>query len=244
MVEYLGTLTSRQLDLLDNFAASGCIVDMTWQNAMVAELEGTTRLNSDDMRFLRDNIGKCKKPTTSRTGFFINAGGLYASVYLEQNYIGKTDGTIEAPAGLYMLAVKKLGYKTMDVPMEVKQDQVTNVIILLEVDTSTPTGPTGGGVGAIIEWTGNRKFPSPVQLGKENWFGVEFKNVGDATWVGYLGVKLTAADGKFWTYEGDPTKATTVTVGQTKYVYCKVTVPETIGAGNISIAILKYTVKA
>jgi len=244
MVEYLGSLTSREQDLLASFGASGCILDTSWQAAMQAELEGTTKITSTDMRFLLANKGKCTKTLTTRTGFIINAGNLFANVYDGTTYKGKTDATIEIEPGLYLFTVKKTLYDDQEVPIQVEAGNITSATITL-VKSTTPTGneiPTGEIGTSKLEWTGKRKFPSPISLGAENWFGIEVTNSGNKSWVGYIGVKLTGADGTEWKYEGDSTKATVVKIGETKYIWCMTTVPTTLGTGNISVSVLKYTV--
>jgi len=243
--EYLGTLTSREQDLLTSFGASGCILDNSWQAAMQAELEGTTKLTSIDMRFLLSNRGKCTKTLTTRTGFIINAGSLFASVYDGTTYKGKTDTTIETDAGLYVLTVKKTLYDDQEVPIQVEDGKITPATITLTKSTEEPTEyvpPVEPETKSKLEWTGKRKFPSPISLEAENWFGIEVTNSGNKTWVGYIGVKLTGEDGTIWKYEGDNTKATTVKAGETKYIWCMTTVPSTIGTGNIAVSILKYMV--
>jgi hypothetical protein len=246
MVDYLPSMTSRQRDLLDAFGRSGCLTDASWAEAMVAEIEDNSiRLNSDDMRWLYANGGKCQKAETSRTGFkIITEGQKYASVYLlatsTPEYIGKTDATIETPPGTYTLKVSKVNFEDQNIEVVVEQDKISEYMITLEPKATDPEIPNP--VGPILEWTGNRKFPNPIKKGKDNWFGVEFKNIGDQTWVGYLGVKLTPDAGDPWTWEGDATKATSITVGTTKYVWVKVPVPAEVGTGNLAVSILKYTV--
>jgi len=245
MVDYLGTLTSREQDLLTSFGASGCVLDTSWKDAMNAELEGTTKLTSIDMRFLLDNKGKCAKTVTTRTGFIINAGSIFANVYNGATYVGKTDATIEIVPGLYVLTVKKTGYNDKEVPLEVKSGEIASATITLEKTTVVPGEdeiPVDDTGTSKLSWTGNRKFPSPITLGKDNWFGIEVKNDGTKTWVGYIGVKLTAADGTPWSYTGDNTMATSVAAGVTKYIWCKASVPATLGTGNIAVSILKYTI--
>ena len=244
MVEYLGSLTSREQDLLASFGASGCILDTSWQAALQAELEGTTKLTSLDMRFLLSNKGKCTKTLTTRTGFIINAGNLFANVYDETTYKGKTDATIEIEPGLYLFTVKKTLYDDQEVPIQVEAGNITQATITLVKSTPSdgteiPTGEIGT---AKIEWTGKREFPSPIQLGKQNWFKIELKNSGTKSWVGYIGVRLTGSDGTAWTYDGDSKYATVIKASETKYVSCATIVPDTIGAGNISVTVLKYTV--
>jgi uncharacterized membrane protein len=245
MVEYLGTLTSREQDLLTSFGANGCVIENSWKAAMKAELEGTTKLTSIDMRFLIANKGKCTKTLTTRTGFNINTNGLYASVYDGTTYVGKTDSTIEIAPGLYLFTVKKAAYSDKEVPIEVTAGQIANALITLDKAPVTPGTveiPIETTGSAKIEWTGKRKFPSPVKVGADNWFGIEMTNSGTKAWVGYIGVKLTNERGEIWKYEGDETKATAVKAGETKYVWCMTNVPTTIGTGNLSISILKYTI--
>lgn len=247
MVEYLSNLTSRESDLVATFGANGCITETTWEAAMVAELEGTTKLTSTDMRFLRDNIGKCTTSARKRTGFEINAGDQYAYIYKDDGttYLGKTDTTVEIEPGLYILIVKKAGYDTMEVPMTVIDGQISSATITLTKtktaeETEIESGANIGGT-AQLAWTGKRKFPSEIKLGEQNWFGIEVTNSGTKTWVGYLGVRLTS-ELTSWTYSGDATKATTVKPGETKYIWCLPTVPETLGTGNINVNALIYKI--
>lgn len=246
MVEYVGNMTSREKDLLATFGASGCITQLSWENAMVAELEGTTKLTSTDMRFLLDNIGKCTPQETKRNGFNINTGGQYAYVYKEDGttYIGRTDATIEIEPGLYIFVVKKTGYDIMEVPITVEDNKISSATITLKKaaeETEMPVEPETIGT-AKLEWTGKRKFQDPINLGEQNWFGIEVKNSGDKTWVGYIGVRLTGETGTSWTYTGDATKASSVKPGETKYIWALTTVPDTLGTGNISTSVLMYKV--
>lgn len=244
MTEYLDTMTSREKDLLATFGSNGCVLDESYERAMVAELEETTKLTSDDMRFLLNNAGKCTAPDVKRNGFKIDADGMYAYVYKEDGttYLGRTDTTIEIEPGLYILIIKKTGYETQEVAMQVNENEITSTEITLKANTKEEEVPIEEEGEARLTWTGKRKFPTEIKQGEVNWFGIEVTNSGTKTWVGYIGVKLTGENTVEWKFEGDKTKATTVKPNETKYLWCAPTVPTTLGTGNISVSAIIYKI--
>lgn len=66
--------------------------------------------------------------------------------------------------------------------------------------------------------------------GSETWFGYSVKNVGSKNWTGWLGVILTDNDSKKQhQYTGDPAKSTVIAPGETKTLFAKFVVPQTMG---------------
>lgn len=221
---------SRKKVLADAVGKDGCIVESSCLAATLQNLTGELVLYPDDIEFLYKDRG-CYNATTSPTGVVISANGLKADVMKAGIKIGTTDSTmIPLSVGSYVVTLTKTGYIPQDVSFVVYADQITSKNVTL-IKTSGDTGngteiPTTPTKGAILQQTNNTKMPNPIVTGTPGWFGWEFKNVGDAEWVGTVGLRLKDKDGNvLFTWNGDSTKKQTVAVGATKYLwaYCTVT---------------------
>ena len=222
---------SRKKVLADAVGKDGCIIESSCMAATLQNLTGELVLYPDDITFLYSDRG-CYNATTSPTGVVISTyGGLKANVVKDNSIIGQTDSTmIPLAAGSYVVSIEKEGYTSQALSFVVYADQITSKSITL-VKKSGDTGdeteiPTDEKKGAILQQTNNTKMPNPIVTGVPEWFGWEFQNIGDAEWVGTVGVRLKDKDGNvLFTWNGDSTKKQTVAIGATKYLwaYCTVT---------------------
>jgi len=83
--------------------------------------------------------GSSYSKSTGQTGFFIDAGGINAEVWENSENIGTTDVIIEVEAGVHTVTVKKTGYKSYTVPIQVYSGSIARKSVTLYEDTSTQT---------------------------------------------------------------------------------------------------------
>lgn len=77
--------------------------------------------------------------STGQTGFYIDAGGINAEVWENSENIGTTDVVITVEAGVHTVTVKKTGYKSYTVPIQVYSGSIARKSVTLYEDTSTQT---------------------------------------------------------------------------------------------------------
>jgi hypothetical protein len=83
--------------------------------------------------------GSSYSKSTGQTGFFIDAGGINAEVWEDGKNIGTTDVVIEAEAGVHTVTVKKSGYKSYTVPIQIYAGSIARKSVTLYVDSTTQT---------------------------------------------------------------------------------------------------------
>lgn len=83
--------------------------------------------------------GSSYSKTTGQTGLFIDAAGLNAEVYEGTDKIGDTDVIIEVEAGVHTIVIKKAGYKSYTIPVQVYAGSIARKSVTLYVDTATQT---------------------------------------------------------------------------------------------------------
>lgn len=83
--------------------------------------------------------GSSYSKSTGQTGFFIDAGGINAEVWENGANIGSTDVIIETDAGVHTVTVKKSGYKSYTVPIQVYSGSLARKSVTLYVDSTTQT---------------------------------------------------------------------------------------------------------
>ena len=83
--------------------------------------------------------GSSYSKTTGQTGIFIDAAGLNAEVYEGTEKIGDTDVIIEVEAGVHTIVIKKAGYKSYTIPVQVYVGSIARKSVTLYVDTATQT---------------------------------------------------------------------------------------------------------
>jgi hypothetical protein len=83
--------------------------------------------------------GSSYSKTTGQTGIFIDAAGLNAEVYEGTDKIGDTDIIIEVEAGVHTIVIKKTGYKSYTIPVQVYAGSIARKSVTLYVDTATQT---------------------------------------------------------------------------------------------------------
>ena len=234
---------SRKKELAQAFGdASKCITENSWFMATFADLQGQFRIYTDDMEFMRSMPDYCiAEELPTKQGVIINAGNLKANVRIAGSVIGTTDTIIDLEPGTYAATLIKDGYENYQLAFDVSAGKyVTNYATLTKLVTpptteepnNTPEEP-GERIptsGPNVLPTGNQKVPSDVETGSEEWFGWEFKNHGDVTWYGKVGVKLRSFDDTGtqvdeFTYEGDEAIIQNIKPSETKYMWVKCVVP-------------------
>lgn len=83
--------------------------------------------------------GSSYSKTTGQTGIFIDAAGLNAEVWEGTAKIGDTDVIIEVEAGVHTIVIKKAGYKSYTIPVQVYAGSIARKSVTLYVDTATQT---------------------------------------------------------------------------------------------------------
>lgn len=231
---------ARKLDLGKAYGdQSGCLLGDSWLRASKDDLLGNTRMYSTDIDFMLNTPAWCPPsvtPTVTTGVLITTTGEVGASIYVDGLYKGKTETTIAMEPGNYLAKLTRSGYDSLEVPLIVVSGQIFKPIVTMTSTSSTPTTGT-----PIIVYTGNKTEPPyGVQIGKENWFGYEHRNEGDANWRGYLGVKITDSAGHVFTYEGNPAYATIVKPGETKMLWASCTVTGLV-KGQMTIVMLRTT---
>jgi hypothetical protein len=103
--------------------------------------------------------------------------------------------------------------------------------------TGTP-GTTTPGAGVLQKTTTPPIYPASWKIGKTEWCGQEFTNIGTGSWKGYLGVKITDSKGAVWEYPGDPTYTYVVATGVTRTLWAHVPTPAGMAEGTASVEIV------
>lgn len=83
--------------------------------------------------------GSSYSKSTGQTGIFIDAAGLNAEVYEGTDKIGDTDIIIEVEAGVHTIVIRKTGYKSYTIPVQVYAGSIARKSVTLYVDTATQT---------------------------------------------------------------------------------------------------------
>lgn len=83
--------------------------------------------------------GSSYSKSTGQTGLFIDAAGLNAEVYEGTTKIGDTDVIIEVEAGVHTIIIKKAGYKSYTIPVQVYAGSIARKSVTLYVDSATQT---------------------------------------------------------------------------------------------------------
>jgi hypothetical protein len=83
--------------------------------------------------------GSSYSKSTGQTGIFIDAAGLNAEVWEGTAKIGDTDVTIDVEAGVHTIVIKKAGYKSYTVPVQVYAGSIARKSVTLYVDSTTQT---------------------------------------------------------------------------------------------------------
>jgi len=83
--------------------------------------------------------GSSYSKSTGQTGIFIDAAGLNAEVYEGTEKIGDTDIIIEVEAGVHTIIIKKAGYKSYTIPVQVYAGSIARKSVTLYVDSTTQT---------------------------------------------------------------------------------------------------------
>jgi hypothetical protein len=225
---------SRKKELEEAFGDKNkCLTSDSWLDATLQDLLGAFRLYTEDIDFMYNNVGACytEEAKTTKQGVVIYADGIRANVVIDGVTKGTTDRIIDLEPGPYTASLEKTGYVTQEIAFIVTSGKYAEKYATMvatpgeetEIPVETPTS------GPILQLTGNYSFPDPLEVGNNNWFGFEFKNVGDEKWYGMVGIHLTSKDGSGntisdFTFQGDATKKQTVQAGETKklWVYCVV----------------------
>jgi hypothetical protein len=234
---------SRKKELAQAFGdSSKCITENSWFIATFADLQNQFRIYTDDMEFMRSIPDYCiAEEVPTKQGVIINAGNLKADVRVNGVVIGKTDAIIDMTPGAYSATLIKDGYENYQLAFDVvagryNEKYATLVKLATPATPATPDNtPEEPGVriptsGPNVLPTGNQKVPSDVETGSEEWFGWEFKNHGDVTWYGKVGVKLRSFDDSGtkvdeFEYIGDDAIVQNVKPNETKYLWVKCVVP-------------------
>jgi len=81
--------------------------------------------------------GSTYTKSTGETGIFIDAAGLDAEVYENGEKIGNTDAIISVEAGVHTITIKKEGYKSYTLPVQVYNGSIARKSVTLYQDTTT-----------------------------------------------------------------------------------------------------------
>jgi hypothetical protein len=246
---------TRKVILAQKFAgAGGCLDGLSWIQATFADLELGEVLYPEDMAFMKNTPGWCPTGQTSipgTTGFMIDTSGIGGDTYINGNYIGTTDAVLDYPAGEYLVTIKKPNYIDQSLPVTIIDGQYTRLAVSMVQAPTPSTGTSTTSKGAIVTTTnstpkGAAAPGTKIKLGASNWFGYEHKNTGDATWHGYIGVKLVDEQGVTFTCPGDPTYTSSLAAGEVKYLWVNCTVPATGSNapinGAITVSLIRTTV--
>jgi hypothetical protein len=87
----------------------------------------------------RKSGGSSYSKSTGQTGIFIDAAGLNAEVYEGTTKIGDTDVIIEVEVGVHTIVIKKAGYKSYTIPVQVYAGSIARKSVTLYVDSTTQT---------------------------------------------------------------------------------------------------------
>ena len=188
----------------------GCITAESWMRASWMDLNQELTLYPDDMKFLRNEIGYCtttEEDELATQGVLISTPGAIKAIVIENGEIlGETDTFIQLGTGPHTVTVAKDGYVSQDASFVVYAGKTASRYVILkavetedeeeeeeeeepeEIEVTTP-------IGAIVKPTMNTKGTTIDEIAVgENVFGFEFKNVGDKTWYGRVGVKIYDED--------------------------------------------------
>jgi len=86
--------------------------------------------------------GSSYSKSTGQTGIFIDTAGQGAEVYENSEKIGDTDVIIESTAGIHTITIKKAGYKSYTIPVQVYEGSIARKSVTLYADSSTGTTQT------------------------------------------------------------------------------------------------------
>lgn len=239
---------TRKAELTKIYGSANCVTGQSWMKAAKDDLMDTGKIYSDDIQFLHDTPGWCvPKTTTVTSGAKITElNGVVASIYEGTTLKGETGQNIELSTGSHALTIKKEGYIDKEITIAVTSGAITSASVALEkTETTTPAEEeppveTTTGLPVIVP-TGNKKFPYSITPGADNWFAMEYRNDGTASWRGYLGIRLLKDGEEIFKWTGDPTKAQIIAAGETEYIWCKVAIPDTVQTGKVMVSILRYT---
>ena len=187
----------------------GCITAESWMRASWMDLNQELTLYPDDIKFLRNEIGYCtttEEDELATQGVLISTPGAIKAIVIENGEIlGETDTFIQLGTGPHTVTVAKDGYVSQNASFVVYEGKTASRYVILkeveseeeedeeeeeqeEIEVTTP-------IGALIKPTMNTKGTTIDEIAVgENVFGFEFKNVGDKTWYGRVGVKIYDED--------------------------------------------------
>lgn len=103
--------------------------------------------------------GSSYSKSTGQTGIFIDAAGLNAEVYEGTEKIGDTDVIVEVEAGVHTIIIKKAGYKSYTIPVQVYAGSIARKSVTLYVDSATQTN-----VQKYLAAIGGEKVLSPDHI--------------------------------------------------------------------------------
>jgi len=224
---------SRKKTLAEEFGkgTNKCITDESWMQASLQSLNGIFKIYTEDMEWLYSEREFCAtdvEETKTVQGVVINAGGIKANVTIDGIVKGTTDTIVYLDAGAYEATISKTGYVSQDIAFVVTAGNYDKQYVTLEKEAEeTEEVETTPIIGAILRATlreGSSTVPEPVVLGDTNWFGWEFENVGDTTWKGMVGVKITDETGNIFSYTGDSTKKQSILAKEIKKLWVTTTV--------------------
>lgn len=222
---------SRKKELAKQFGTNDCITSGSWLMAAFQDINRQITLYPADLKFLYSDLSYCAPPDVpveQKQGIVISANNIFADVTINTIKVGTTDSVIDLAPGAYTATLSKEGYKSETLSFVVYAGKYGEKYVTLseiEPEEEDNTYETPGMIGPILERTENRKVPNPIKIGAYNWFGQEFRNVGDASWHGMVGVELTDQLGNKFRWLGDATKPQNLAAGAIGYLwaYCLVT---------------------
>jgi hypothetical protein len=145
---------------------------------------------------------------------------------ISEGETGYLKSVVELPASVMtgeknVTLVLHEGTRRTEIPLERKHEALEGIIVRTE---TTPTVPT--------TWT----------AGTAQTIGAEYRNDGESSWRGYMGVKLTDKNGTQWEYAGSATYTYTVAAGASRTLWVRVTPPTSMASGPMTVEFVPHTV--
>lgn len=221
----------------------GCITNESWMRASWMDLNKELTLYPDDMKFLRNEIGYCtttEEEELENQGVLISTPGAIKAIVIEDGeIIGETDTLIQLNTGAHTVTVAKDGYVSQDASFVVYAGKTASRYVILkkveseeeeeeeeepeEIEVTTP-------IGALIKPTMNTKGTAINEIAVgENTFGFEFRNIGDKTWYGRVGVKVYDEDGNVLFETLGSEARQNIKPNEIKYLWAYVEIPSLDG---------------
>jgi len=108
----------------------------TWKGSGSSSKSSSSKSSGSSSK---KSSGSSYSKTTGQTGIFIDAAGISAEVWENGEKIGLTDVIIDVEAGVHTVTIKKSGYKSYTIPVQVYSGSIARKSVTLYTDTTTQT---------------------------------------------------------------------------------------------------------